>query len=229
MSAENGSIAQYRMFYRERVALPTEVLRLEAVALLGFDFEKILSSASFPPAFWAALRVLMQKISKLSLETVVKTEEAVTADELLTAFGSVTTEPTITPHTELTAKVAETHTGLVLTLTESKLAFATLLKQVEQLVITFHQEQLQAIPTQEADKKVENYLSAKRHAASHKTVEQSYENSSRAFSVQKKKRRELRRRVTESFKTWMDFISETTQTVFGATSASRQQLKGVTA
>jgi len=228
MSAENGSIAQYRKFYRDRVTLPTEVLTLEAMALLGFDFEKILSDASFPSTFWAALRVLIQKISNLSLKTVVKTEEAVTADQLLTAFGAVTTEPTIIPHTQLTAKVAETHTGLVLTLTESKLAFATLLEQIKHLVITFHQEQLQAIPTQEADEKVADYLANKRNA-SHITVAQSYDNSNRAFSILQKKRGESRRRVKQSLETWMSFISETTQTVFGATTASRQQLKGVTA
>ena len=228
MSAENGSIGQYKAFYGERVTLPTEVLTLEAVALAGFDFEKIFSNYSFPPAFWTSLRILIEKISKLSTQTVSKTEEKITADTLLTAFGTVTTEETIQPHSELTTKVKETYANLTLTLTESRLVFATLLAQIKQTVIAFHQEQLQAIPTQEADEKVANYLS-RQGQQSNSVITTSLENSQRAFNMQQKKREESRRRVKQSLKIWMGFISETTQTVLGGTTASRQQLKGVTA
>jgi hypothetical protein len=223
MSVENGSIRQYRAFYGERVAMPHEVLNLETLALIGFNFEKMFSNLEFPSTFWISIRILIQKMTKVSMQEVSRTEEKITADALLTAFGPATTQETIQPHQELTIRAQETHDNLEFNLIESRIAFITMFTQIRQIIIAFHQEQLQAIPTEEADKKVATYLS-KQRSKSNLIITKSIQKSRIAFAVQQKKHEESRERLNRSLKIWMNFTSEISQIIIGGSNVMKQHL-----
>ncbi len=224
MSVENGTIGQYQAFYGERVTLPSEVLTLELAAVMGFNLENIFSDISFPPTFWSALQILTQKLSMISLQSIQHTEEKITADTLLTAFGAVTTAETIEPHRELTGKAQETHAQLVFSLTESKLAFATMISQLKKMIISFHQEQLLSIPSEDDDEKVNQYLS-KTGQRGNSVINKSLDNSQRAFSIQQRKRKKSRERVQESLELWTIFTTDMSRIIWGGNEVVEQQIK----
>lgn len=227
MPIENGTPEQYRSFYGQRVEMSQRVLSMETLAQLGFNFDKMVGNIKFPPSFWASLRLLVQNLSKTSLESVSRVEEHSAADKLLGNFGDVTTETTIKPHSELTTKVEATYANLNLSITESKLAFTLMLAQIKQLISSYHQDQLAAIPTEESDKKVTKYVDGGSQRSDNKTVLKSFNNSQRAVGALRKKHQRTRQRVSKSLGLWTNFIAQMEATVFGGNMEMGRKLNRV--
>lgn len=221
----NGTPEQYRSFYGQRVEMSQGVLNMETLALLGFNFDKMVGNIKFPASFWTSLRLLVQNLSKISLEAVSRVEQYSAADTLLNNFGTVTTEETIQPHSELKTKVEKTHAGLSLNMTESKLAFVLMLQQIKQLIVSYHQEQLAVIPTEEAEKKVASYVDQGVGRDGTSTVTKSFSNSQREFSVKRRKNKKLRKRLDSSLKLWTSFINTMETTIFGGNMAIESKLR----
>lgn len=219
----NGTPEQYRSFYRERVPLSHSALMLETQAILGFGVENIAPNLTLPSSFWIGLQELIQKLAKSSLKSVQKLEAKVAAEKLLSAFGTVTTAPTIEPHNELSQRVLETQENLQLTLSESKFIFATLIQKIEQMIRDYHEAQLAVLPTEEEDEQVANYLQ-KSDAGGHRVITESISESNRAFSPMERKRKQKRKKIRRSYLIWMQRVKQIKQMIFEGNSSMQTEL-----
>jgi hypothetical protein len=228
MSVENGNgtVGQYRQFYGERAEMPAEVLSMESLALVAFNFERLVGDINFNYEFWSALRLTLQSLSNKSLDIVKSVQQQSAAGSLLSKFGAATSEQAMMPHKELTAKVVETQNNLNFNLSESKLALVLMIQQIKQLIFESHQEKLSAIPTEDSDNTVVSYVSVGAGAgkAENPTVHKSFIDSQKPLDVIIKKNKTARYRINASLVQWLNFISGIESTIFGATTQVKSKL-----
>jgi hypothetical protein len=224
MSVENGTLEQHYSFYGKRVEMSRDILGLEILAYLGFNFESMVSNIKFPNEFWNSLRLVIQNLSASSLKVVNNAEEALTSKVLLGNFGEVTAEQTIEPHRDLSKKVEETQGALNLNLPEAQLAMAAMIEQVKQFIVKFHHNQLDEISSEESDRKVDSYLSEGAGKAENPTVHKSIVNSQKKLYVKIRKNKAEILRIDDSLGKWLNFISVIESTIFGATTQVKSKL-----
>lgn len=212
-TTQNGTPEQYRAFFGERVNMSGDLLSLESMALLAFDFREIIDSISFPETFWTALNYLLNKLSDISIKAVNATENQIASATLLNLFGHVTTTETIEPHSDLTQKVEETHEELSVELGNTSMIYVAIMHQIKQLIIKFHEAQLLEIQSHEEDIEVEAYLK-KGTLSSITSIENSFDQSTTVFSSIKNDRDKLRLEILKSLSSWLSFANGTVEILF---------------